>query len=139
MAIETQTRIKQKRIKSRWVSPADEVAELTNKRARRLIATAEPPQPPRPTIWPAHSPKAPTQIRYDVLGRLVKQRRAQDGLSLRDAARETGISASTLSRIEHGRIADTEQVVKLTSWLGLAVERVSEAPTEETTPQRVKA
>jgi transcriptional regulator with XRE-family HTH domain len=77
-------------------------------------------------------------IRYDVLGRMVKQRRAAEGLSLRDVARQTDISTSTLSRIENGSTADTEQVITLTRWVGITVERLSD-PLTESVPQQVKA
>jgi transcriptional regulator with XRE-family HTH domain len=41
-------------------------------------------------------------VNTEELGRAVKRRRDELGLSLRDVASETSVSASTLSRIENG-------------------------------------
>ena len=41
-------------------------------------------------------------VNTEELGRAVKRRREELGLSLRDVASETSVSASTLSRIENG-------------------------------------
>ena len=38
------------------------------------------------------------------LGRAIRRKREDEGLSLRDVADETGVSASTLSRIENGTV-----------------------------------
>jgi ribosome-binding protein aMBF1 (putative translation factor) len=52
------------------------------------------------------------------LGRAVKRRREELGLSLRDVAAETGVSASTLSRIENGTgKPDADNIARLTNWL----------------------
>lgn len=40
------------------------------------------------------------------------------GCSLRDVAAETGVSASTLSRIENGEAPDMETFLMLCSWVG---------------------
>src|SRR5438876_2298439 len=59
------------------------------------------------------------------LGRAVKRRREELGLSLRDIADETGVSASTLSRIENGTgKPDADNIARLTSWLKMPMERV---------------
>ena len=56
------------------------------------------------------------------LGDAVRRRREQQGLSLRDVADLTGVSASTLSRIENGTgKPDADNIARLASWLlGLA-------------------
>ena len=49
------------------------------------------------------------------LGRAVKRRREETGLSLRDVADKTGVSASTLSRIENGTgKPDADNIARLT-------------------------
>jgi len=59
------------------------------------------------------------------LGRAIRRRREQLGLSLRDVANETGVSASTLSRIENGTgTPDTDNIARLTRWLNMPVERI---------------
>src|SRR3989475_11729543 len=59
------------------------------------------------------------------LGRAVKRRREQQALSLRDVADQTGVSASTLSRIENGTgKPDADNIARLASWLDMPIERV---------------
>ena len=59
------------------------------------------------------------------LGRAVKRRREELGLSLRDVADVTGVSASTLSRIENGTgKPDADNIARLTGWLDMPVDRV---------------
>ena len=59
------------------------------------------------------------------LGRAVKRRREEMSLSLRDLAEETGVSASTLSRIENGTgKPDADNIARLTSWLDVPMERI---------------
>jgi transcriptional regulator with XRE-family HTH domain len=59
------------------------------------------------------------------LGRAVKRRREELRLSLRDVASETGVSASTLSRIENGTgKPDADNIARLTNWLDVPMERI---------------
>jgi transcriptional regulator with XRE-family HTH domain len=59
------------------------------------------------------------------LGRAIKRRREELGLSLRDVADLTQVSASTLSRIENGTgKPDADNIARLTSWLDMPVDRV---------------
>src|SRR2546430_2496790 len=59
------------------------------------------------------------------LGSAVRRRREQKGLSLRDVADETGVSASTLSRIENGTgKPDADNIARLAAWLEMPIERV---------------
>jgi transcriptional regulator with XRE-family HTH domain len=59
------------------------------------------------------------------LGRAIKRRREDLQLSLRDVADKTGVSASTLSRIENGTgKPDADNIARLTSWLDMPMERV---------------
>jgi len=59
------------------------------------------------------------------LGRSIKRKREAMKLSLRDVADETGVSASTLSRIENGTgKPDADNIASLTTWLNMPIERV---------------
>src|SRR5438105_2691910 len=59
------------------------------------------------------------------LGTAVHRRREQQSLSLRDVADLTGVSASTLSRIENGTgKPDADNIARLASWLDMPIERV---------------
>src|SRR5437016_12305715 len=66
------------------------------------------------------------------LGGAVRRRREARGLSLRDVAEQTGVSASTLSRIENGTgKPDADNIARLTAWLDMPVERVMSARKNE--------
>lgn len=58
------------------------------------------------------------------LGEIIKAKRQEAGLGLRAAADESGISASTLSRLERGIGAapDAETMSKLSEWLNASVD-----------------
>ena len=59
------------------------------------------------------------------LGRAIRRKREEQGLSLRDVANETGVSASTLSRIENGTgKPDADNIARLTGWLNVPMERI---------------
>jgi transcriptional regulator with XRE-family HTH domain len=59
------------------------------------------------------------------LGRAIRRKREELGLSLRNVADETGVSASTLSRIENGTgKPDADNIARLTGWLNMPMERV---------------
>jgi len=59
------------------------------------------------------------------LGRAIRRRREELTLSLRDVADETGVSASTLSRIENGTgKPDADNIARLTAWLDMPMERI---------------
>src|SRR5262252_8448846 len=66
-----------------------------------------------------------TGVNTSELGNAVRRRREELNLSLRDVADETGVSASTLSRIENGTgKPDADNIARLTSWLNMPMERV---------------
>src|SRR5882724_13115474 len=59
------------------------------------------------------------------LGRAIKRKREENSLSLRDLADETGVSASTLSRIENGTgKPDADNIARLTNWLDVPMDRI---------------
>ncbi|HVF23329.1 MAG TPA: helix-turn-helix transcriptional regulator [Pyrinomonadaceae bacterium] len=72
------------------------------------------------TIRPARA-----LVNTEELGRAVRRRREELGLSLRDVADKTAVSASTLSRIENGTgKPDADNIARLTAWLEVPVERI---------------
>lgn len=67
-------------------------------------------------------------VNTEELGRAVKRRREELGLSLRDVADKTSVSPSTLSRIENGTgKPDADNIARLTAWLEVPVERILSA------------
>jgi transcriptional regulator with XRE-family HTH domain len=72
----------------------------------------------------ANRPNKPL-VNTEELGRAVRRRREELGLSLRDVAGKTSVSASTLSRIENGTgKPDADNIARLTSWLDVPMERI---------------
>jgi transcriptional regulator with XRE-family HTH domain len=61
--------------------------------------------------------------RFDDLGPLIAQRRAELGLSLREASAQAEVPVATMSRIEAGRTPDLATFRRIVSWLGLPPER----------------
>jgi transcriptional regulator with XRE-family HTH domain len=63
------------------------------------------------------------------IGRAVRRKRQELGLSLRGVAEKTGISASTLSRIENGAgKPDADNIARLSEWLNVPLERMIGGP-----------
>src|SRR6185369_48506 len=66
-----------------------------------------------------------TGVNTAELGSAIRRRREEHGLSLRDVADQTGVSASTLSRIENGTgKPDADNIARLAAWLDMPIERV---------------
>src|SRR5262245_12547876 len=64
-------------------------------------------------------------VNTEELGRAIRRRREELGLSLRDVAAETAVSASTSSRIENGTgKPDADNIARLTTWLDVPMERI---------------
>lgn len=55
-------------------------------------------------------------VKMDVLAQRILQHRA--GRGIREAAKEVGVSAATLSRIENRKVPDLETFGKICAWLG---------------------
>lgn len=51
------------------------------------------------------------------LGRMIVKKRGDQGV--RAAAKEVGVSPSTLSRVENGHLPDLENFRKICTWLGI--------------------
>ena len=64
-------------------------------------------------------------INVTELGQYIKRKRENERLSLRAVAKQTQVSASTLSRIENGTgVPDTPTLARLARWLNIPFERV---------------
>ncbi|GLY96564.1 helix-turn-helix domain-containing protein [Actinoplanes sp. NBRC 103695] len=61
-------------------------------------------------------------LRIAELAALLDNRLARDGLKLREAAREAGVSAATLSRVLNGKVPDTATFAALVRWLGVSAD-----------------
>lgn len=69
--------------------------------------------------------KADKFINTSELGASIKRKREEMGLSLRDVADLTQVSASTLSRIESGKGSpDADNIARLSDWLEMPVDRL---------------
>ncbi|WP_420312233.1 helix-turn-helix domain-containing protein [Streptomyces sp. YS-B37] len=62
-------------------------------------------------------------IDIEALQTLVRQHRAQLGLSLRAAAEQSDVPFNTLARVEKGHLPDLANFTRLVDWLGLTPER----------------
>lgn len=70
---------------------------------------------------------SPPMINVAELGKHLKRKRINDHLSLRAVAKETQVSASTMSRIENGSgVPDAETLARLARWLDIPLERIVE-------------
>jgi transcriptional regulator with XRE-family HTH domain len=66
-----------------------------------------------------------TLVNTEELGRAVRRKREELSVSLRDVADVTGVSASTLSRIENGTgKPDADNIARLTTWLDVPMDRI---------------
>lgn len=68
-----------------------------------------------------------TLVNVAELGKHLKRKRFNEHLSLRAVAKQTQVSASTLSRIENGSgVPDAETLARLARWLEIPLERIVE-------------
>ena len=58
-----------------------------------------------------------TDPRTHRLGVMLRARRRERRLSLRDLAEETGVSLNTLSRVERGHVPDLKNFQRIVDWL----------------------
>ncbi len=61
----------------------------------------------------------------------LREKRLARSLSLRQAAQEAGVSATTFSRVERGdHLPDRENLLLLANWVGVTFEQIASAPAE---------
>jgi transcriptional regulator with XRE-family HTH domain len=69
------------------------------------------------------------------LAAILKARRREKRLSLRDLADQTGVSFNALSRVERGHIPDLKNFQKIVDWLEMPAEAFLES--EQSTPRAI--
>lgn len=69
------------------------------------------------------------------LGPILRSRRREKHLSLRDLADLIGVPPNTLSRVERGDVPDLKNFRLIVEWLGLPAERFLEGAGETSTPE----
>ncbi|MGH2830558.1 MAG: helix-turn-helix domain-containing protein, partial [Actinomycetota bacterium] len=69
------------------------------------------------------------------LGAILRARRLEKRLSLRDLSALIRVSLNTLSRVERGHIPDLKNFQRIVDWLDLPAETFSMEPTGGTTPE----
>ena len=67
-------------------------------------------------------PAGGSPLRIAELAALVDNRLVRDGLKLREAATQAGVSAATLSRVLNGKVPDTATFAALVRWLGVSAD-----------------
>jgi transcriptional regulator with XRE-family HTH domain len=67
-----------------------------------------------------------TQENIAQLGAMLKARRREKRLTLRDLADEIGVSLNTLSRVERGHLPDLKNFQRIVDWLGVPAEQFLE-------------
>ena len=71
---------------------------------------------------PHGSGRSAAELRISGLGEMLRARRRQRRLSLRDLADQTGVSFNTLSRVERGHVPDLRNLRRIADWLEVPVE-----------------
>ena len=75
---------------------------------------------------------------FEELGPLVVARRAELGMTLRQASEASDVPVATLSRIEQGRMPDLATFRRVIRWLGLPAERFfTSTERAESTPEAI--
>lgn len=69
------------------------------------------------------------------LGAILRARRREKHLSLRDLHELTGVAVNTLSRVERGDVPDLKNFRLIVEWLDLPAERFLEGAGEASTPE----
>jgi transcriptional regulator with XRE-family HTH domain len=69
------------------------------------------------------------------LGAVLRARRREKQLSLRDLSDLIGVPPNTLSRVERGDVPDLKNFRRIVEWLELPAERFLEGAGESSTPQ----
>lgn len=68
------------------------------------------------------------QFDVDALSAALDAERIARGLNWKDVSAESGVSASTLTRLSQGKRPDVDSLTALTHWLGLSADRFMGVP-----------
>lgn len=77
-------------------------------------------------------------ITIEDLGGELRRRREELGLSLREVADATEVSAATLSRVERGQIPERDVASKLARWLDVTIQTSAARPQREGSDEDLK-
>jgi len=83
-------------------------------------------------------PEAPP-FRVHELASAIESKLNDEGLKLREAAGQIGISAATLSRVINGKLPDTGSFAALVNWLGVSADLFIGGPQRSTGPEPIEA
>ena len=72
--------------------------------------------------------KEPTQFDVDALHAALDGERIARGLTWKDVSAESGVSASTLTRLSQGKRPDVDSLTALTHWMGVSADRFMGVP-----------
>ncbi|MHB8465514.1 MAG: helix-turn-helix domain-containing protein [Acidimicrobiales bacterium] len=71
------------------------------------------------------------------LGAILRARRREKHLSLRDLSAEIDVSVNTLSRVERGHVPDLRNFRRIVDWLEVPAERFLESAREASTTETI--
>lgn len=79
------------------------------------------------------------EFKIDELAAMIRARLQRDGLKLRDAAVEAGVSPATLSRVVNGNLPDTRTFAALVRWLNVSADMFIPRESIASVPEVVEA
>ncbi|MFI0411828.1 helix-turn-helix domain-containing protein [Actinomadura sp. 3N508] len=79
------------------------------------------------------------EFKVDELSAMIRARLERDGLKLREAAAEAGVSAATLSRVINGSLPDTRTFAALVRWLNVSADLFIPQSSTTSVPEVVEA
>lgn len=78
-------------------------------------------------------------LRMTELTTAIQQKLNREGLKLREAALQCGVSAATLSRVLNGKIPDTSSFASLVRWLGVSADLFIQHESAPSGPEPIEA
>jgi transcriptional regulator with XRE-family HTH domain len=79
------------------------------------------------------------EFKINELAAMIRARLEHDGLKLRDAAAEAGVSSATLSRVINGNLPDTRTFAALVRWLNVSADMFIPRASTASVPEVVEA
>ena len=76
------------------------------------------------------------EIKVELLKKMVRQKRGRD--SLRVAAKNIGVSAPTLQRIESGQLPNSTSLIKIAEWLGVSLDDLRMSKQKRNTVEQIE-
>ncbi len=123
---------RESQIQTRWkFHTVSQIDRLCRDQARTFSARRYDPRD--------HMAEISKPLQLNLVRDQLTDRRQRDGLSLRRAAEQSGVSFNTLARVEKGRIPDLLTLQRLLAWLGLSLADLVKpgATRERSTPEEI--